>query len=53
MTTTLLEPPVILAGGKPPNHFEENLVAPPTDADVADGGDTDTDVEDDLDDAED
>jgi hypothetical protein len=50
MTTTLLEPPTVLAGGKPPNRFDEGLVAPPGESDVADGdSDTEADVEDDLD----
>jgi hypothetical protein len=54
MTTTLLEPPTVLAGGKPPNRFQEQLIAPPADSDIADGdndagADADQDLEGNLD----
>jgi hypothetical protein len=39
MTTTLLEPPTVLAGGKPPNRFEtEQLIAPAPKQDAPDAG---------------
>lgn len=52
MTTTLLERPTVLAGGKPPNRFETDQLiapaapspdAPDAGADVEDAGDADLD----------